>query len=178
VKPEEIESDSGPIDLSALDDFEVKFGIKLPGSYRVLMESHNALYPKKSHFRFENKFHNELWSYRLEADGTDSRDITFFGFGENLPDYECIDWRQGFDVYGHDYVIAFGTASNGDHICFDYRHNPKTCEPHVVVMFHDAFDELRKMAISHVADSFDGFMSMLYSGGGKNWRSGGTCQSH
>lgn len=162
MKPEDVYRDRGTVDSALLHEFEKSFNIKLPDGYKNLIQEHNALYPEKNHFRFHNIHHNELWSYRLNADGSDSRDITFFGFGEELPEYERMDWQQSFDIYGHDCVIAFGTAANGDHICFDYRHDPKTNEPHVVVMFHDAFGNDGKMAICHVANSFDDFLKLLY----------------
>ena len=154
--------DDGGADSALLDKFEEKSSIKLPKKYRELIQEHNALYPVHNLFKFKNQYHNELWSYRLEVDGVDSRDVVFLGYGEHLSDSSRIDLAQDFDVYGHEHVIAFGTAANGDHICFDYRHDPSTNEPHVVVMFHDALDENRKMAICHVANSFDEFLNMLY----------------
>ena len=162
MNPDNVYRDSGKADRLLIDEFEIEFRIKLPKGYRELIQEHNALWPEKSLFRFHNRYHNELWSYRLNQDGTDSRDVTFYGFGEHLPNYERMDWAQGFDVYGHDHIIAFGAAANGDHICFDYRHDPSTNEPHVVVMFHDAYDEHNKMLICHVANSFEAFMDSLY----------------
>lgn len=162
MKSEDIYGDSGSADPALLDKFERDFNIRLPSSYRELIQLHNVPYLRRNYFRFRNQHRNELWSYRLNSDGADSRDVTFFGFGDNLPDYEQIEGRQDFDVYGHDRVVAFGTAANGDHICFDYRHDPKTSEPHVVVMFHDAYGEDNKMLISHVANTFDEFLSALY----------------
>lgn len=162
MKREDVRRDRGNTDPVLLDEFEKKFNITFPGSYRKFIENYNAPCLEKNDFRFINKHHNELWSYRLEEDGTDSRDVTFYGFGEFLPEYEQIDRSQDFDVYGHDHIIAIGAAANGDRICLDYRNDPKTNEPHVVVMFHDAYGEDRKMLISHVANSFDEFLNSLY----------------
>lgn len=145
-----------------LDAFEKSFEVKLPMSYRTVIQKQNALCPAANSFRFNNRFHNELWPYRLEDDGRDSRDISFYGFGEALPEYELIDRAQSFDTSGHDFVIAFGRSANGDYICFDYRHDPKTDEPHVVVMFHDAYDDSNKMLISYVASSFEEFIGLLH----------------
>lgn len=162
MREEDVLMDEGPTDPNLLNQFEESLSIRFPISYRTLIQERNALYPIRNHFRFNNKYHNELWSYRLENDGTDSRDVVFLGYGEGLSESSRIDLAQDFDVYGHDHVISIGSAANGDHICFDYRHDPKTSKPHVVVMFHDAFGEDGKMAICHVADSFDEFMNMLY----------------
>jgi hypothetical protein len=112
-------------------------------------------------FRFENRFSESYaWPYKI-LDGMDSRDLTFLGFNENLPNSGKITW-QDFDVYGHEHVIAFGMAANGDHVCFDYRHDPSTDEPRAVVMFHDAYDADDKMLICPVADSFEEFIDSLY----------------
>lgn len=162
MKKEDVLIDEGSADSALLDRFEEKLNIRLPKGYRDLLQEHNALYPVHNLFRFKNQYHNELWSYRLNDDGTDSRDVVFLGYGDGLSESARIDLGQDFDVYGHDRVIAIGKAANGDHICFDYRHDPKTSEPHVVVMFHDAYGEDGKMAICHVADSFDEFLNSLY----------------
>jgi cell wall assembly regulator SMI1 len=162
MREEDVLMDEGKTNPVLLSQFEESLNIRFPIDYKALIQEHNALYPIRNHFKFNNKYYNELWSYRLEDDGTDSRDVVFLGYGENLSESSRIDLAQGFDVYGHDYVIAIGTAANGDHICFDYRHDPKTNEPHVVVMFHDAYDEDGKMAICHVTDTFEEFMNSLY----------------
>ena len=159
---EEIYRDHGAADPSLMDTFERMNHLRLPAKYRELIQQHDAVRLVRDSFRFANTFHNELWSYRLGSDGKDSRDISFYGFGAELPAYARIDYNQDFDVYGHDHVIAFGSAANGDYICFDYRHAPTTNEPHVVVMFHDAYDETNKMLVSHVADSVEEFLGMLY----------------
>ncbi len=162
MNPDSVYRDSGKADRLLIDEFEIEYRIKLPNSYKELIQEHNALWPEKCHFRFHNRYHNKLWTYQLNQDGTDSRDVTFYGFGEHLFDYERIDLTQDFDVFGHENVIAFGSSANGDYICFDYRHDPSTNEPHVVVMFHDAYDEYKKMLICHVANSFEEFMDSLY----------------
>jgi hypothetical protein len=159
---EEIYRDHGTVNPSLLDAFERMAQLLLPSKYRELIQEHDAVRLVRDSFRFTNTFHDAGWSYRLGADGKDSRDISFYGFGAELPEYARIDYNQNFDVYGHDHIVAFGTAANGDYICFDYRHDPTSSEPHVVVMFHDAYDETNKMLISNVADSFEQFLGMLY----------------
>ncbi len=162
MRKEDVLMDEGRTDPSLLDQFEERLNKKLPKEYKELMLEHNALYPISNLFKFNNHYHNELWSYRLNDDGTDSRDVVFLGYGDKPSESARVEWNQDFDVYGHDHVVAFGTAANGDHICFDYRHDPKTSEPHVVVMFHDAYGEDGKMLICHVANSFEDFLNALY----------------
>lgn len=158
----DIYRDNGTVDFRLIAQFELSKNIKLPESYKELLTAHDALRPEKEMFRFLNSFSaTHFWPYKIE-NGLDARDISFFGFGTELDDYKKIGWNQDFDVFGHDHVIAFGRSANGDYICFDYRHDPSTSEPHVVVMFHDAYDEKRKMLICHVANSFEEFMDSLY----------------
>lgn len=159
---EDIYRAHGAVQPSLLDEFERKTQLRLPGKYRELILEHDAIRLVRDTFRFTNAFHNEHWPYRLLESDEDCRDVSFYGFGSDLPDYLQIERGQSVDVYGHDHVIAFGYAANGDYICFDYRHDPKTVEPYVVVMFHDAYDDRNKRLISHVANSFEEFMSLLY----------------
>jgi SMI1 / KNR4 family (SUKH-1) len=158
----EIFHDSGPIDPQLIVEFEISAKLTLPEKYKALITQHNCLYPVNSSFDFKNIYANDYaWSYKIENE-IDSRSLSFFGFGSDIAHYEQVG-NQDFDVYGHDHVIAFGQSANGDYICFDYRKDPSTDEPGVVVMFHDAYDANRKMLICPVADSFEQFMDSLYA---------------
>ena len=157
-----IRSDHGPVDIAAVSSFEKKYGISLPSSYKAFAANHDAPWLERNFFQFRNVYSETYgWPYRI-IDGIDGRDLNMFGFGNDLGNSELITWNQDFDVFGHENVIAFGRSANGDYICFDYRHDPSTSEPHVAVMFHDAYDEQRKMLICHVANSFEEFMDSLY----------------
>lgn len=156
MKEVQIYRDSGPIDISIIEAFEKKAGYCLPQSYRVLISSHDWLYPVQNTFTFINIYGHH-----------DSRDISFYGYGdEPIRHGEGIIYNQDFDVYGCEGIVAFGCSANGDYICFDYRHEPRTCEPRVVLMYHDDYieDENGKanMVVNDVASSFDGFINILY----------------
>jgi len=58
-------------------------------------------------------------------------------------------------------LISFGEVGNGDLICFDYRADPKTDNPPIVIWEHEAAgsDE----AVSFIAPDFESFMNMLMS---------------
>lgn len=162
MQPVHIYRDHGSVDFGLIIKFELSRNIKFPESYKKLLVIHDALRPEKDTFRFVNIFSKtQLWPYKID-NGIDTRDISFFGFGTELDDYVKISKNQDFDVFGHDNIIAFGISANGDYICFDYRHAPNTDAPHVVVMFHDAYDREKKMLICHVANSFEEFMDSLY----------------
>jgi len=58
-------------------------------------------------------------------------------------------------------LISFASVGNGDLICFDYRADPKTDNPPIVIWEHEAAgsDE----AVSFIAPDFESFMNMLMS---------------
>ncbi|WP_256932962.1 SMI1/KNR4 family protein [Psychrobacter sp. BF1] len=68
--------------------------------------------------------------------------------------------------FGTPNLVTFAICGNGDYVCFDYRHNPITDNPKVVLVYHDDFvdyeDGSSHMVINHVADSFEEFMEMLH----------------
>jgi hypothetical protein len=161
MKSVQIYRDYGLIDQKLISNFESSKDIIFPRIYVDLIKNHNGMRLEESCFNFKNLFtYSHVWSYKIE-DEIDSREMSFFGFGNEIPSYKQIE-SPSFDIYGHDHIVAFGYTANGDYVCFDYRHDPKTSEPRIVVMFHDAYDENRKMLICPVANSFEEFMDSLY----------------
>jgi hypothetical protein len=152
MKNIEIYRDRGQIDIRELNEFEQLIGYRLPQTYKDLLSKHNALYPRDRNFKFIDR----------SSGKPNSRDITFHGFGDLLPEGQRIANAQDHDVYGHEGLVTFGMSANGDYICFDYQHDPRTDEPKIVVMFHDYADENKKMLVNFVADSFEEFMGSLY----------------
>jgi cell wall assembly regulator SMI1 len=144
--------DEGPGEISTIEQAERLIGYRFPNEYKQLMVLHDQLTPKLNFFKFINIYGKK-----------DERDITFFGYKENSE--KLLD-SQDFDVYGYDEIVAIGSSGNGDYICLDYRHDPKTNEPQVVLMYHDDFvidhEGNRKMAINFVAPNFAAFVDILY----------------
>lgn len=162
MKEISIRSDHGFVANDKFQDFERIHSMLLPRSFKSFVGLHDQPWLVENYFRFINIFaQSHMWPYKI-MDGIDSRDLNFLGFNEGTYDGEKIFDSQDFDVYGHESVIAFGQSANGDYICFDYRHDPATEEPRVVVMFHDAYDSNRKMLICPVSNSFEEFMDSLY----------------
>lgn len=150
----EVFHDDGAIDVSVIDEFEKSIGYKFPSTYRNLISRHNSLHPENCDFDF---FDNSLGR-------TASRDVTFLGYGTEVLSSSNIANAQWHDIYGRDHVVVFGRTAGGDYVCFDYRENPTTDNPPVVVMLHDYFDDNdNKMFICLVADNFDQFIDSLYS---------------
>ena len=141
--------DSGKIDISEIEKFELEVSHILPLSYKELLSKHNALWPEERDFDFV---------FEGEEDG---RDVTFLGYGDKISSASQI-LRSQQDEYCYDHIVVIGVAANGDYICFDYRFDPSTDNPPVVLMFHDIADENEKMAICPVADNFEAFIDSLY----------------
>lgn len=57
-------------------------------------------------------------------------------------------------------LIPFGENGGGDFICFDYRQNPKTDNPPIILWSHDV--ENNSQRISFIANNFEEFINMLY----------------
>jgi hypothetical protein len=146
----EIYRDRGSIDIQFINDFQIQIGYKLPSEYKALMSTHNAARLKKSSFNF--KYENE----------DNSHSFIFLGFGTEISRTSQISRAQQTE-YCHDHIIVIGVAANGDYICFDYRADPTTDNPPVVLMFHDDYDENDKMIICPVADNFESFIDSLYT---------------
>lgn len=142
--------DSGPVEQSYIDAFEKQIGHKFPVQYKQLLSKHNALRPKENLFDFE--FY----------DKADSRDVNFFGYGDSIEEYEDIGKFQQEPEYCYRHIVVIGESANGDYICFDYRADPTTDNPPVIVMLHDCFDEKNKMFACLIADGFERFMDSLY----------------
>lgn len=142
----------GFIGFEYINEFENKIEFIFPESYKKLISKNNALSPEEADFDF----------YDLASNSKDTRDITFYGYGDSVSENYNIAKQQNFDAYGHEGVIAFGCCSNGDHVCFDYRDKPTGGEPKVVVMFHDCADENNKMLVCPVAENFERFVNSLY----------------
>lgn len=146
--------DEGVVDIQLINDFENDIGYKLPNSYKNLLSQHNFLHPENCDFDF----------YDVSLGRIASRDITFLGFGPNISGPSNIANAQWHDVYGRDHVLVFGKTAGGDLVCFDYRSDPTTDNPSIVVMLHDYFNEKdNKMFVCSVADSFEQFINSLYS---------------
>lgn len=153
MKELNVYSDKGSVDLSIIEEHEQLIGYRFPNSYKKLIGRHDQLRPIEDHFDFTNIYGEK-----------DERDISFLGH-KNSTTEKLMD-SQDYDIYGYEGIVTFGICANGDHICFDYRHDPETDEPHVVVMYHDDYvtdkDGNPKRVINFVAPSFEAFVDILY----------------
>jgi len=145
--------DAGEIDMSIIEDFEKYIGFCLPIKYKKLLAKYDGLYPIEDSYDFVNVYGD-----------TYEGAITFISYGDG----KIFDSQGISDPanYGIPKLIAFGDFGNGDIICFDYRDDPKTCNPKVVHVYHDDYirneDGISSMVVNFVADSFEEFIDMLY----------------
>jgi len=146
----EIYRDYGVVDHSKISEFEIYNGVKLPSLYKELLSKHDAVW-----------FHNRDFNLIFKGEVI-TRDVTFFGFGDNLRKSNQIHKMQQ-EEYSHEGIIVFGQSCEGDYICFDYRANPNSNNPPVVLMLHDYPDDDGKLFICTVSDSFESFLSVLRS---------------
>ena len=148
--------DEGSIDMEMIEAFEKEIGYCLPVSYKQLISRHNELRIEEDTFDFINVYKDN-----------DERDIYFFGYGdvesEHIKNQQYVSDPM---EYGQKGLVAFGGCANGDIVCFDYRNDPKTCEPKIVLVYHDDYieheDGTSTRVVNHIANSFDEFLDMLY----------------
>ena len=150
--------DYGKADIKDIKAFERKYNICLPESYKEYMIEYNGGSFEEDQFSFTNKKGQE-----------DGRTILFKSFGLKVKGRERIEDAQFVskpDYYGIPGLIGIGSTAEGDTLCFDYREDPKGCEPKVVLLVHDEYEDepdgTTHMLIEPIADSFDAFLDMLY----------------
>jgi len=149
--------DYGEADPNNIEQFEKKYYVCLPKSYKELMLRYNGGSFEEDQFDFTNKKGQE-----------DGRTIFFKSFREDKDGAELIEDAQFVskpDYYGVPGLIGIGSTAEGDTLCFDYRDNPKTSEPKVILLVHDEYEEtngVEHMKIEPIANSFNEFLDMLY----------------
>lgn len=143
--------DSGKIDKSYIKEFEEAAGYQFPTTYKNLITCHNAL-----------RLEEDCFDFNFEG-SIDSRDISFYGFGEDIKKSVMITRKQlDKDDCIHENFVVFGCSSNGDYICFDYSVDETNSSPSIAVVLHDHPDDNNKMLVCQVAETFDDFMDSLY----------------
>ncbi len=145
--------DYGSIDISYIEVFEDSVGKKFPATYKSLISKHNGAYFNEDTFNF------------ITLNGPNERSCAFLAYGDVngdlIAEYQLDDVECG--LFG---LVSFARDGGGDYICFDYRANPTTDNPPVVVVFHDWWEEgadgVRRMLVCDVAKDFEAFVDLLY----------------
>ncbi|OOF45943.1 SMI1/KNR4 family protein [Rodentibacter trehalosifermentans] len=137
--------------INTILDFQKRFNIILPSSYKELMIKYNNPKFEQDSFDFYDSYHKTMSSTSFSFDGFNSQ-------------YENI-YNQFiyFDKEGYSNVYLFGHTPEGNWICFDYRDFPNSSEPKISLVIHDEYDEdTGKWLIFHVSDNFDQLLDSLY----------------
>ena len=149
----------GKADLSAIESFEKKINRTFPSTYKKIASQFNGAFLKeKNVFDFFSSLVGEKVSRTIGL---------FQGYG-NLDTTETMEysWEHKPEDFP-DMLVTFSRLGNGDHLCFDYRKNPKTNNPLIVLWHHEGTPGTDE-ELSPVANSFDEFLDMLYDAEAEN----------
>jgi hypothetical protein len=166
------ETREGTVDISVVREFEKKIGFKFPKNYIDIITRYNEA-------RIEN-YIETFYFYSNFMGRYDYCSLNHF-LGYNTSGSTCsIEWYwrkvsewyqiEGEDDDGEDYIferlfpkniIPFASDPAREKICFDYRHDPKTDNPKIVV-WHAEEERGSSSELSFIASSFDEFLDMLY----------------
>jgi len=134
--------------------FEKMIGYSLPEDYKKIVSEFNGAFVEgKDAFKI---FSNLIGEEVVFGSGL------FLPYGEIQDVTETIEleWKDKPDDFPNEGVIIFSALGSGDKLCFDYRDNPVTNNPPVVVWHHSG--STPKESISPVSNNFDGFLDLLF----------------
>ena len=152
--------DCGSTSVSIIKNLELACEATLPSQYVNFILCHNGARILARCFNFYDK------DLKMQS----SESIAFIKV-EKIQDYISSLLHQTtadpsdpdvfkFYQYFSEKLIPFGDTGGGDFICFDYRDNPQTDNPPVVLWCHDANDSEGR--ISFIANNFEEFINMLH----------------
>lgn len=150
--------DNGQNSLTKISQIQSEIGYFFPKSYIDLIRDHDAVRPEENYFYFKNIYGK-----------SDERDANFLSLKPDHLDGDILS-NQGnindLNNYGINNLVIFAICANGDYICFDYRDNPSSSEPKIVLVYHDDFvdhdDGQSSMVVNFVSNTFDEFLEMLH----------------
>ncbi|WP_338635033.1 SMI1/KNR4 family protein [Spirobacillus cienkowskii] len=154
------ESKYGKGNIYLIQQQEEKIGFKFPQSYINLILEYNGCKIKNNFdsFDFNSNSIGRIDSYYLEH---------FFSFNKNADSWLRFDWHwENTLEFDEDEpfpknIVPFASDPGREKICFDYRHDPKTDNPKIVV-WHAEEERGSRSELSFVATRFDEFLDMLY----------------
>lgn len=150
-----LDSDSGPVDIVAIRIIEKTLGVKLPSTYVEFITKHNEAYLKNDCFDYLD----------VNTKRQDTNGITFYDVTEILwiERTHLLNSMEDGSTIQHPYfekgLVPFGGNGGGDSICFDYRNDPMEWPP-VVFWSHDVWGDSER--VSFIANSFEEFVEMLH----------------
>tara|TARA_Y100001934_G_C12230381_1_gene715119 strand:- start:225 stop:800 length:576 start_codon:yes stop_codon:yes gene_type:complete len=140
-----ISSSNGPIDKSVIRDFEKVINKKFPDLYVEFVSSNDGAAPITSVFSY----------CKLGINEKQEDAFVFLAFDVNASDTMDYGLSLFKNFWCIDGLIPFGTTGGGDYLCFDYRAEPNSIDPPIVVVIHDDFTDNDERLICHVAPNFE-----------------------
>ncbi len=140
-----------------VQDAECAVGFKIPHTFKKFLKVCNGGFPIQNEF-----FYLSNYSERFRGSCVGS----FLGVKKNEESQSdsIVSYYQNPPEFFPEKLLIFATVGNGDEICFDYRADPTTDNPPVVIWEHEAASETDPdQSISFVAADFESFMNMLMS---------------
>ena len=149
-----IKTSSGYTSEKDIIFIQKKLDVIFPISFKTLIQKYNGAFLKKNIFFYTSQACN--------SDENSSVGMFLFTSLESVNFFDHILNRNKKEPeFFPEGIISFASVGNGDLICFDYRADPKTDNPPIVIWEHEAAgsDE----AVSFIAPDFESFMNMLMS---------------
>jgi len=138
---------AGPIESDVVRSVERQWGIQFPQEYVECVQEFHGGRPSLECFDFPRRKEAVLNHLLGFVDGADLTITQVYdSVKDRLPDG----------------VFPFADDPFGNLICFDYR-NATTSSPSVVFWDHEVAFSDRERATSHVTNSFNEFVNMLYN---------------
>lgn len=146
----------GQTELSLIEDFEKKIGRNFPLSYKKIAAEYNGAFSKgKDAFKFFNNLTQGDSIYGLGL-------LHAYGDVDSVTETMEWSWANKPESFPNG-LVSFSRDGGGNLICFDYRSDPTTNNPPIVVWHHEGRPGTNE-EISPVASSFDEFLDLLYEG--------------
>lgn len=147
-----------PVSEKEFNTIQSKLRYCLPNSYKKLVLEYDALVPVECIFEFVNVYGEN-----------DERDLNFLSFKPEHLDGDIISNQKNVsnvDDYGLEGIIVFGICGNGDYVCFDYRKDAQSCDPGILLLYHDDFvknaEGTETVVVNEVANNFEEFLEKLH----------------
>lgn len=144
----------GDGNISKINELEQVIGCNFPFRYKEIVKKYNgAFVVNKNTFKFNSALLNEEVEY-----GTGM----FLPYGSIDDSTASMEQKWKFKPEGFpEHVVVFSALGNGDMLCFDYRSDPTSNDPRIVVWHHEGTPGSSK-EVSFVAKGFEEFLDSLY----------------
>ncbi len=134
--------------------YEKNSVVKFPSSYKKLLGLCDGGFFEDINFLYNSRFLQQfiigcVGMFHVISNDYPSEGSKFKTYYNNPPEF----FPEG--------IISFASVGNGDLICFDYRADPQTDNPPIVMWEHEAAGS--EEAVSFIAPDFEAFMNMLMS---------------